>query len=107
MEAEYFHSQGMYNQNLYQLQLAINLFPFDFRYREGFIQVADLDNLLITPLLQIQKLEPKSINLRRILINHMMNVHDYKGAEEQFKALYKLAPDAPFTRFVLSQRKIP
>jgi hypothetical protein len=97
----------MYNEDLYQLELAIKLFPFDFRYREGFIQVANLNDLLISPLLQMQKLEPKSINLKRILINHMMNVHDFKGAAEQFKQLYAIAPDSPFVRWVLSQRKIP
>ena len=97
----------MYNENLYQLEMAIKLYPFDFRYREGFIQVADLNDISISSLLQMQKLEPKSINLMRILINHMMNVHDLKGAEEQFKQLYALAPDSPFVRYVLSQRKIP
>lgn len=97
----------MYDHNLYKLELAIKLYPFDFRYREGFILVADLDDLLISPLLQIEKLEPKSINLKRILINHMMNVHDYKGAEEKFKELYDLAPNSSFVQYLLSQRKIP
>lgn len=82
--AEYLHTQGMVEHNLYKLQLALKLFPYDFRFRTGLIQVADLKSDIST-LLGVQKLEPNSVSLSIILIRHMRDIGDKVGASQQFK----------------------
>ena len=84
--AEYVQTQGMVKQNLEQVHLAFKLFPWDFRFRTGLIQIADLNgNAAIPILLEVQQYEPTSISLMIILTKHMRDNGDNVGAAKQLK----------------------
>jgi hypothetical protein len=83
----------MLEQDLYKLQTAIQLFPYDFRFRIGLIQVTDrlLSNEIAIPILEnMQKLEPKSVSLTAILIRRYKQAGDNVNASKQLKLFLEL-----------------
>ena len=104
--AEYIHTRGMLEQDLSKLQFALKLFPWDFRFRTGIVQVSDIQNN-IEALLNVKYYEPNSTSLMIILIRHMISSNDFDGAAKQFKELYNLAPTHVFVKTLLAQQRIP
>ena len=96
----------MLEQDLSKLQFALKLFPLDFRFRTGIVQVADIQNN-IEALLNVKYYEPNSTSLMIILIRHMISSNDFDGAAKQFKELYNLAPNHVFVKTLLAQQRIP
>ena len=82
--AEYIHTQGMMNQNLEQVYFAFKLFPYDFRFRNGLLQIAN-SNESILILLEVQKYEPNSIALNIVLANYFKSIGDNVNASKQLK----------------------
>jgi len=82
------------------------MFPWDFRFRTGIMQVADIQNNLDV-LLAVKYYEPNSTSLMIILIRQMIAANDFEGAAKQFKELYDLAPNHVFVKTLLAQQRIP
>ena len=87
--AEYIHTQGMVKQNLENAKLAFRLFPWDFRFRTGLVQIADSQNDINT-LIKIQEYDPKSVSLMLILANHYRAISDNVGAAKQIRMALEL-----------------
>ena len=107
LAAEWIYSQGIITRDSAKLETAAKLFPIDIRFRRGpseFWLNNENSSEAVAALKRAQRTDPYAPAFIEALMIHELRLGDKEAASEQFALLYRLAPQAPAVKALLTGR---